>query len=103
MGDFHNVQYADQSLDVVFTNSFDHVFYPEKILQEIQRVLKPQGRFISDFAAGNNTQGTYESFSWSNIEDLITLVEKHGFKLIHQENIDYPFKNGSFVIFEKLN
>lgn len=102
VGDFHNIQYADKSLDIVFTNSFDHALYPEKILQEISRVLKPNGRFMTDVASIYSNQGTYEAFSWSSIEDLVSLIEKFNLKIIHQEEISYPFKGGNFLIFEKI-
>ena len=32
IGDFHALQYADASVDVVYTNSFDHVFELERVL-----------------------------------------------------------------------
>ena len=39
-GDFHDVQFPAESVDVIFTNSFDHVFDPEKMISEIRRLLK---------------------------------------------------------------
>jgi SAM-dependent methyltransferase len=45
-GDFNNIQYADCSVDVVFTNSLDHAKDIKIVAEEICRVLKSGGRFI---------------------------------------------------------
>lgn len=102
VGDFHNLQYADHSLDIVFTNSFDHVLYPEKILSEITRVLKVGGRFMTDLGGNvGQVEGDYETLSWSNAEEVISLIAKFNLKLVYQEDISYPFDGGKFLIFEK--
>lgn len=41
--DFHALQFADQSVDIVFFNSFDHAFDLTKLLREVTRVLRPGG------------------------------------------------------------
>jgi SAM-dependent methyltransferase len=41
------IPFPDQHFDVVFSRQvFEHVRYPEKLLQEIRRVLRPGGSFI---------------------------------------------------------
>ncbi|MBU3093672.1 class I SAM-dependent methyltransferase [Clostridium sp. CF011] len=46
-GDSENLPYKDNSFDVVIcTESFHHYPNPLKALDEIHRVLKPQGKFI---------------------------------------------------------
>ncbi len=41
------IPFPDQHFDVVFSRQvFEHVRYPEKLLQEIHRVLRPGGSFI---------------------------------------------------------
>jgi SAM-dependent methyltransferase len=53
VGDFHALQFADASVDVVFTNSLDHVFDIERVLAEVRRVLKPGGAFLVEVALGS--------------------------------------------------
>ena len=40
-GDVHNVQYGDNTFDFIFSNIFDHVLYPNKFVEEIERLSKP--------------------------------------------------------------
>lgn len=100
-GDFHDLQYADESVDIVFTNSFDHVLYPDKILSEVRRVLKPNGKFFAELAFGTEegiNPGDYESFFWSKLDDLVKIIENHSFEAIHRESIS---KSREFFIFNK--
>lgn len=42
------IPYADNTFDVVFSKSvIEHFYYPEKIMQEMYRVLKPGGQIIT--------------------------------------------------------
>lgn len=105
-GDFHDIQYADESVDIVFTNSFDHALKPEQIISEARRVLKLNGHFFLEVALGLKEAGDvgdYESFCWDTIDDLILLFEKQSFKFIHSETIKKPFYGGKFIIFEKIS
>src|SRR5690606_13801274 len=40
-GDVHDVQFAVDSFDFIFSNIFDHVLYPDKFIREIERIAKP--------------------------------------------------------------
>ena len=48
-GDIHDLQFKDESYDLVFSNIFDHSLYPEKFISEIERVLKQNGLCIMHF------------------------------------------------------
>lgn len=104
-GDFHKLNCEDGSYDVVYTNSFDHVFDLKRALNEIKRVLRPGGYFILDVVAGyeeGGHPGDHEAMYWATAEDFISHVEKHGFKRIHAlQNVPYvkglPFKRGVLV------
>jgi SAM-dependent methyltransferase len=48
-GDIHDLQFKDESYDLVFSNIFDHSLYPEKFISEIERVLKKNGLCIMHF------------------------------------------------------
>src|SRR5579884_1306950 len=51
-GDFHHTPFASESVDIVFTNSFDHAFDAEKLIAEIKRLLKPGGALIIEASRG---------------------------------------------------
>ena len=102
-GDFHELQYADETVDMVFTNSFDHVLYPDKVLSEVRRILKPNGSFLAELAFGREggiEPGEYESFYWSRLDDLIHTIEEHSFELVHRETISQA---RDFLIFRKTS
>lgn len=103
-GDFHEIQYPAECVDVVFTNSLDHVFDVERVIAEIWRVLRREGIFIAECVSGmeeGGRAGSYESFFWSRIDDVVTFVESHGFLTVHRSGVEYPWK-GEHLCFRKL-
>lgn len=100
-GDFHDIQFPSHCVDVVFTNSLDHAFTIEKMVNEIRRVLKPQGLLIVEAARGDegSQPGFYESFWWSKTDNLVSLLESFQFRLIRRSSYDYPW-DGEQLIFE---
>jgi SAM-dependent methyltransferase len=93
-GDFHNVQFPAQSVDVVFTNSFDHAFNPQKLIGEIIRLLKPGGLLIVEAIHGE-AQATapdhYASFWWQRVDDLVALLGRHGFQVERRVGFQEPW------------
>lgn len=92
-GDFHNIQFPDNSVDVVYTNSLDHVFELGKVLGEVQRVLRSEGCFIVEPAWGREEGPEpqyWESYSWAHIDDLVSHIEKHSFALRQKTSIAVP-------------
>jgi SAM-dependent methyltransferase len=102
VGDFHELQFADASVDVVYTNALDHAFDLNRILAEVRRVLKPDGRFIADIVnpEGRSGPGDFESTWWSSIAALVTEIGKAGFSLTAQSEIDFPWR-GAQVVFAR--
>ncbi|PZR73920.1 MAG: hypothetical protein DLM73_09490 [Chthoniobacterales bacterium] len=101
-GDFHDLQYAPQSLDVVYTNSLDHAFDIDRIAKEISKVLKPSGLLIVEASKGRDdgvNPGFFESFFWKNLEELIRVFESAGFKLNQRIPIAHPWP-GEMLIFQ---
>ena len=93
-GDFHNLQFPPNSMDVVYTNSLDHAFYIYRIAAEVLRVLKPEGVLIIEAVKGRDqgvNPGFFESFFWNNIEELIGLFERAGFTVTLRAPITYPW------------
>lgn len=89
-GDFHDIQFADKSLDVVFTNSLDHANPIEKVVNEIYRVLVPNGHLIVETISDENDNhlDKWASCWWNSYKDLIELFESNGFSLT--QHIDRP-------------
>jgi len=110
-GDFHEIQFPTDSVDIIFTNSLDHVFNLNKVLDEIKRVLKPDGYFIAEIVYSNmeskqdidkynsiiKTHSPFESLFWEKIDDVLDLIK--GFKLIKRTKFVYPWK-GEHCIFK---
>jgi SAM-dependent methyltransferase len=99
-GDFHNIQFSSSSIDIIYTNSFDHVFDKDKIIQEIIRLLKNDGYLILELGISNaNEEGfsTYESFFWKNIDDVNQLFIDKGFKTISSTDFESPWVGKSIL------
>ena len=93
-GDFHDLQFAPNSVDVVYTNSLDHAFDIDRIAGEILKVLKPDGLLLVEAVQGRDqgvNPGFFESFFWNNIDELIGLFEKAGFKVTRRTAITDPW------------
>ncbi len=100
-GDFHNLQFADRSLDVVFSNSVDHVFDPEKFVKEVTRVLKPGGLLVIEVGRGREeggSSGFYESLHWSTIDELVRYFQNRGFDCLLRHLIDFPVGGEHLVL-----
>lgn len=94
VGDFHDLQFADGSVDYVYTNSLDHAYEPDRIIAEVRRVLKPDGRFIVEAIAseeGGAPAGPYEAMVWSGPDDLLNYIVERGFRLERREGIEQPW------------
>lgn len=70
-GDVHNLRFADESQNLVFTNIFDHVFFPDTFLSEINRVLVHGGFVIIHLAIAKST----DEFGVIEIETSAPVVE----------------------------
>lgn len=104
-GDFHNIQFADDSVDVVFTNSLDHVFDIKQVMNEMNRVLKPDGLLIMEAIKGNKEGASpdfYASFWWEKVDDLVGLIEDSHFKLIKRSSYDLPWAGEQLCFVKKL-
>jgi SAM-dependent methyltransferase len=83
VGDFHDLQFAPRSIDVIYTNSLDHAFDLEKILSECRRVLTPGGILIVEACGGfeeGYQPGHYEALSWAKTDDLVDRISQNGFR-----------------------
>jgi len=52
--DMHNLQFQDETFDFVYSNVFDHSLFPQRMISEIERVLKDGGHSLIQFAIGDD-------------------------------------------------
>jgi SAM-dependent methyltransferase len=100
-GDFHDLQYAAESMDAVFTNSFDHAFDPKKMIGEIRRVLKPGGQLIVEAMRGEgeaNAPDSYASFWWQRVDDLVALLRAEGFEVARRAEFSEPWAGEQIIL-----
>jgi SAM-dependent methyltransferase len=93
-GDFHDLRFPPNSMDVVYTNSLDHAFDIDRIATEVLKVLKPEGLLIVEAVQGRDRgvhPGFFESFFWNNIDELISVFETAGFKMTRRAPMTYPW------------
>jgi SAM-dependent methyltransferase len=104
VGDFHNLQYGDETVDAVFSNSMDHAFELDKVAAEVHRVLRPGGRLILELVAATDQghdPGFYASTWWDNVSVVIERFEAAGFEQKFSTPIEDPWK-GHHVWLQKL-
>lgn len=100
-GDFHDLKFTPNSVDVVYTNSLDHVFDINRIAAEVLKVLKPEGMLIVEAVHGRDQgvhPGFFESFFWNSIDELIAALTATGFKVILRNPITDPWP-GELICF----
>jgi len=93
-GDFHDLQFEPQSIDIVYTNSLDHAFDIDRIAKQVLKVLKPDGLFILEAVHGREhgiNPGFFESFFWKNIDELVRVFEIAGFTVSRRTAITIPW------------
>lgn len=99
-GDFHDLQFADGSIDLVYTNSLDHAFELDRILAEVRRVLRPRGAFIVEANATDDegaAAGPYEAMVWPDVERLVDRIRDTGFAVESRQPFDRPWVGEQIV------
>ncbi len=94
-GDFHSLQFPDESVDIVYSNSLDHVFDLSKFVSEVRRVLKPSGVAIFEVVYGvkeGYTPGLYETFVWETVRDLEKELQREGLLCEERGTFHEPWK-----------
>ncbi len=94
-GDFHRLQVASQSVDVIYSNSIDHCFDLSRMVHEMCRVLKPSGHIILEPDPGcregdRTSPDMWQMLSWKTIDDLVDELERLGLHLIGRRPFLYP-------------
>ncbi len=94
-GDFHDLQFAASSVDVIYTNSLDHAMELSQVVVEMRRVLKPDGRVIVEADPGTEEADEVEpdlwqTLSWRRVDDLVAALETGGLRLVQRSPFEYP-------------
>jgi SAM-dependent methyltransferase len=100
-GDFHDLQFPSDSVDVVYTNSLDHALDLTKLLSEVNRVLRTGGTFLVEAMKGTETPegfGDYETLWWGNVDALVDVICKSGFALESRREFDYPWVGEQLIL-----
>jgi SAM-dependent methyltransferase len=100
-GDFHALQFAAGTVDVVYTNALDHAFDLDRILDEVRRVLATGGLFIAEVGPGSEEGGQpgfYESLVWPHVAELIRRMADRGFELECRSRFEHPWPGEQLVL-----
>jgi SAM-dependent methyltransferase len=92
-GDFHDLPYADGSVDLVFTNSLDHAYDLDRLCREAARVVRPGGHFVTEIvkgAADGVRLGYYDVSHWDTVDSVLRILEKSGWQIVDRRGMDYP-------------
>jgi len=74
-GDFMNLDNADASLDMIYSNCIDHAFDLDALFKEHARVLKPDGYVLYDVALQEG--GAFEAVEWESDEAVFELMRRY--------------------------
>jgi len=86
-GDFMALDYADHSVDMIYSNCVDHAFDLNKFFQEHARVLKPNGFALYDITIQSTSGGggSFEALEWKSEEAVFLTALKHFHKVLKVE------------------
>jgi SAM-dependent methyltransferase len=101
VGDFHALQYATGTVDIVYTNSLDHAFDLDRVLAEIHRVLTADGALVAELNGGDegaSDAGFYESTGWPSVDRVIARIEATGFVVRQRTAFDVPWPGEQVVL-----
>jgi SAM-dependent methyltransferase len=80
-GDFHHLVFPDNSVDAIYTNVMDHVFDLDRMLAEVNRLLRPNGLFLVDLMAGfgeGSSPGAFEAIHWRDTASFVRKLCEQG-------------------------
>ncbi len=95
--DVHNMQFESKTFDFIFTNIVDHVLYPDKFINEVERVAKENCLIIFQLTVGKSTD-KYGVTEISKIDSIIelfknsNLIENNKIKEWHGMNCEIILK-----------
>ena len=103
VGDFHDLQFADGSVDYVYTTSLDHAFDLDRIITDVRRVLRDDGAFIVEANTSDGEgahAGPYEATIWPDLAPLEERIRGFGFRVESRRPFDLPWP-GEQIVFRR--
>ena len=106
-GDSTNLKFSDNDYEIVYSSGvLHHISNWRKVLDEINRVLKPNGYYIfSDLTYSRLTtrflKNISRNYGFYTIKDIIDFMKKNDFEILHQEPSKGVFLKTYSVIFGK--
>jgi len=102
VGDFNNLPFKSESIDLAYSNAIDHAYNIELLSNNVNRVLKFNGYFIIDVFLAK-IKGKYEVYCIKSIEEVISEFSKY-FEFV--ERIDklvplYKQKDSQLILRKK--
>tara|TARA_B100000900_G_scaffold404301_1_gene412513 strand:- start:2989 stop:4266 length:1278 start_codon:yes stop_codon:yes gene_type:complete len=92
-GDIHNLDFEDNTFDFVYTNILDHSINPQKMIQEVERVLKVGGIFFLQIQLGLDQDEYTEFRIKSPVHDIVTLFNMSYCLTVRTINSDINTRN----------
>ena len=99
-GDASDIQYPENSVNVVYTNSLDHFLKIEKVIEEVKRVLISGGFFIF-LISSKQEEDEYDAIRWKGIEPIIDYLSEKGFSLVGRKKLDDILWFSDFIVMKK--
>ena len=103
-GDFHKLDFPNESFDIIYSNSLDHSFSINKVVDEAKRVLKKDGVMCFHLQKGVNeinksNLGEFESLGWDHTDDIIQEILKNNLIIELKRNLNESYLE---IILKKL-
>ncbi|KAJ6897659.1 hypothetical protein NC652_024455 [Populus alba x Populus x berolinensis] len=97
-GDFHRQPFGDGTFDFEFSNVFDHALFPDKLVGEIERTLKPGGICVLHVALSRRAD-KYSANDLYSVKPLVKLFTNS--KVVRVRKVD-GFGLDTEVVFRKI-
>ena len=75
-GDFHQMPFEAESVDLLYCNSLDHALDLDKFFREASRVLKPGAFALIDLVNQGTGIGHWEATEWTRAQDVLDIALK---------------------------
>ena len=102
-GDFHKLDFPDNSFDIIYSNCIDHCFDLKVFLSESKRLCNEDGIILFHIQKGSedgsrDNFGDFEALGWKDANLIIKQIENEGLKKLSQKSINKSYIE---VIFKK--
>lgn len=106
-GDSTNLKFSDNEYDIVYSSGvLHHIGDWKKVLEGINRVLKPKGYYIfSDLTYSRFTTRLFKNiaknYGFYTVDNIIGFMKNHNFEILHKEKPRGVILKHHDVVFKK--